>query len=56
MRYRAGHEDLLALKELVDSGKLTPVIDRHYPLSEVAEALAYVGTGGARGKVVIRIG
>ncbi len=48
-------ETLVALKELAESGKLTPVIDRQYPLSETADALRYLGTGRARGKVVIRI-
>jgi NADPH:quinone reductase-like Zn-dependent oxidoreductase len=45
--------DLVALAELVDSGKLTPVIDRSYPLVEVAEAMRYFERGHARGKVVI---
>ena len=52
---RGRHEDLVVLKELVESGKLSPVIDRQYPLSEVPDAVRYVGTGDARGKVVIRI-
>lgn len=52
---RVNHEDLVALKDLVDAGKLTPVIDRTYPLSEVAEAFRYFGTGRVRGKVVISI-
>jgi NADPH:quinone reductase-like Zn-dependent oxidoreductase len=47
--------DLLALKELIESGKLTPVIGRTYPLSETAQALEYVGKGHARGKVVISV-
>jgi NADPH:quinone reductase-like Zn-dependent oxidoreductase len=46
-------DDLLVLKELVESGKLTPVIDRTYPLSQAPEAIAYVEKGHARGKVVI---
>ncbi len=46
-------EDLTYLKGLVESGKLRPVIDRTYPLSEAREAVRYVGTGQARGKVVI---
>jgi NADPH:quinone reductase-like Zn-dependent oxidoreductase len=40
-------------KELLESGKVVPVIDRHYPLREAAEALRYLGAGHARGKVVI---
>lgn len=47
-------EDLLVLKELVEAGKLTPVIDRTYPLSEASQAIGHVGEGHARGKVVIR--
>ncbi|MGQ0600996.1 MAG: zinc-binding dehydrogenase, partial [Anaerolineales bacterium] len=46
-------EDFAVLKELLESGKVTPVIDRTYPLSETAEAMRYLGTGHARGKVVI---
>jgi len=52
---RARHEDLIVLKELVEAGKLSPVIDRQYPLSEVPDAVRYVGTRDARGKVVIRV-
>jgi len=46
-------DDLAYLMGLVESGKLRPVIDRTYPLSEAREAVRYVGTGQARGKVVI---
>lgn len=46
-------DDLVFLKELIEAGKLRPVIDRTYPLSEGAEAVRYVGTGQARAKVVI---
>jgi NADPH:quinone reductase-like Zn-dependent oxidoreductase len=46
-------EDLVALKELVGAGKVTPVIDRRYELSEVPEALRYQGEGHAQGKIVI---
>jgi NADPH:quinone reductase-like Zn-dependent oxidoreductase len=53
---RGRHEDLLVLKELAEAGKLSPVIDRTYPLSETANAIRYVGTRSARGKVVIRVG
>ena len=49
------HDDLLALKELAEAGKLRPVIDRQYPLTEAAEAVRYVGTGQARAKVVIDV-
>jgi NADPH:quinone reductase-like Zn-dependent oxidoreductase len=49
------HQDLLDLAELLETGRLTPVIDRTYPLSEAAEALRYVGAGHTRGKVVITV-
>src|SRR5215210_5508778 len=49
------HEDLLVLKELIESGKVTPVIDRTYPLAEVPEAMRYLEEGHARGKVVITV-
>jgi NADPH:quinone reductase-like Zn-dependent oxidoreductase len=52
---RENHEDLLVLKELVESGKITPVIDRAYPLSEAPEAIRYLEQGHARGKVVITV-
>ena len=48
-------EDLLFLKELAEAGKLRPVIDRQYPLSDTAGAVRYVGTGQARAKVVIDV-
>ncbi len=50
-----GHEDMIVLKELIESGKVTPVIDRMYPLSEVPEAIRYLEGGHARGKVVITV-
>jgi NADPH:quinone reductase-like Zn-dependent oxidoreductase len=46
-------EDLLALKELMEAGKVKPVIDRSYPLAEAAEAMRYLEKGHARGKVVV---
>jgi NADPH:quinone reductase-like Zn-dependent oxidoreductase len=49
-------ENLVALRELIESGKVTPVIDRTYPLSEVPEAIRYVAVEHARAKVVITVG
>jgi NADPH:quinone reductase-like Zn-dependent oxidoreductase len=46
---------LVVLKEFIEARKLTPVIDRTYPLSESAEAIRYLETGRARGKVVISV-
>jgi len=45
--------DLVYLRDLIESGKLRPAIDRTYPLSEAREAVRYVGSGQARAKVVI---
>ena len=47
---------LVLLKELIEAGKVTPVIDRTLPLSEVPDAIRYLETGQARGKVVITVG
>jgi len=46
-------KDLVFMKELLEAGKVVPVIDRCYPLSEVAEAIRYLEEGHAKGKVVI---
>ena len=48
-------KDLVALRELIEAGKVTPVIDRTYPLGEAPEAIRYLEAGHARGKVVIRV-
>jgi len=49
------HADLVVLKELIESGKVTPVVGRAYPLSEVPQAMGVVGDGHARGKVAITV-
>ena len=48
-------EDLVFIKELLEAGKVVPVIDRRYPLSETAEAIRYLEEGHAQGKVVITV-
>jgi NADPH:quinone reductase-like Zn-dependent oxidoreductase len=48
-------ENLVVLRELIEAGKVTPVIDRTYPLSETPQAIDHVGGGHARGKVVISV-
>ena len=48
-------EDLVVLKELIEAGKVTPVIDRTYPLNEAPEAIRYLEEGRARGKIVITV-
>jgi NADPH:quinone reductase-like Zn-dependent oxidoreductase len=49
------HQDLIVLTELLEAGKITPVIDRTYPLSEAPEAIRYLEQGHARGKIVITV-
>ncbi len=48
-------EDLESLKELIEAGKVTPVIDRTYPLSQAADAIRYLEQGHARGKIVVTV-
>ncbi len=52
---RPNQRDLVFMKELLESGKVVPVIDRRYPLIEVSEAMWYLEEGHARGKVVITV-
>jgi len=49
------HEDLVVLKELIEADKITPVMDRTYPLSETPDAFRYLEEDHARGKVVITV-
>ncbi len=53
MLAKPNQKDLVFIKELLEAGKVVPVIDRRYPLRETAEALRYLEEGHARGKVVI---
>jgi NADPH:quinone reductase-like Zn-dependent oxidoreductase len=46
-------KDLTVLRDLMEAGKVTPVIDRRYPLSEIEAAVGYLETGRARGKVIV---
>jgi NADPH:quinone reductase-like Zn-dependent oxidoreductase len=52
---RENHEDMLVLTELIEAGKVTPAIDRTYPLTEAAKAIRYLEQGHVRGKVVITV-
>jgi NADPH:quinone reductase-like Zn-dependent oxidoreductase len=52
---KASEENLAALRELAEAGKIVPVIDRTYPLKDVSEAIRYVETEHARAKVVITV-
>jgi NADPH:quinone reductase-like Zn-dependent oxidoreductase len=48
-------EDPLALNELIEAGKVRPVIDRTYPLIEAPDAIRYLAEGRPRGKIVITV-
>ena len=52
---KVNQKDLVYLKELLEAGKVVPVIDRRYPLRETAEAIQYLEEGHAQGKVVITV-
>ena len=52
---KANKKDLVFIKELLEAGKVVPVIDRQYPLRETAEAIRYLEAGHARGKVIITV-
>ena len=53
---KANKKDLILIKDLLEAGKVVPVIDRTYPLREAPEAIRYLEEGHARGKVVITVG
>jgi len=52
---RLDRKDMVLLKELLETGKIVPVLDKCYPLSKVAEAMRYFGEEHARGKVIIAV-
>jgi NADPH:quinone reductase-like Zn-dependent oxidoreductase len=52
---RPNLKDLIYITELCEAGKVTPVIDRRYPLSEVPDAIRYLGEGRTKGKVIITV-
>jgi NADPH:quinone reductase-like Zn-dependent oxidoreductase len=52
---RANQNDLFVMKELLEAGKVKPVIDKRYKLDEVPEAFKYFDEGHAQGKVVITV-
>jgi NADPH:quinone reductase-like Zn-dependent oxidoreductase len=47
--------DLVVLRDLLEAGKMTPVVERRYELSDIAEAFRYMGEGHAQGKLVITV-
>jgi NADPH:quinone reductase-like Zn-dependent oxidoreductase len=52
---KPNQKDLLFMKELLEADKVTPVIDRRFPLRDVPDAIRYVEAGHAKGKVVITV-
>lgn len=52
---QANQKDLLVIQELLESGSVKPVIDKRYPLNETADAIRYLETGHARGKVIVTV-
>jgi len=55
LAHKPNDKDLVFMKDLIESGKVIPVIDKYYPLNEVAEAVRYYGEGNPSGKVVISV-
>jgi NADPH:quinone reductase-like Zn-dependent oxidoreductase len=53
---KASTDDFNTLRELIEAGRLRPVIERTYPLDQIAEAIAYAATEGVSGKIVVRVG
>ncbi len=55
MLVKSSQKDLVFMQELLEEGKVVPVIDRHYPLNDVSQAIGYLEEGHARGKVIITV-
>lgn len=55
MLYRPNKEDLICIKELIEAGKVVPVVSKTFPLKDAAEAFRYYGAGHVSGKVVITV-
>jgi NADPH:quinone reductase-like Zn-dependent oxidoreductase len=55
MLYRPSKEDLICLKELIEAGKVVPVVSKIFPLNEAAEAFRFYGAGHVQGKIVITV-
>jgi NADPH:quinone reductase-like Zn-dependent oxidoreductase len=55
LMYRESQDLLLTLKELIEAGKVSPVLDRTYPLARAADAVRYLEQGHAAGKVVVTV-
>ena len=55
MLVKSNQQDLIFMKKLLEEGSVVPIIDRHYPLSEVPKAIRYLEEGHARGKVIITL-
>src|SRR6266567_4148252 len=53
--HKPNQKDLIFMKELIEAGKVTPVIDRRFPLRDVADAIRYLEAGHAQGKVIITV-
>ena len=52
---RESHDNLDAVRQLIETGQVTPIVDRTYPLAEVPDALRHLESGQARGKIAISI-
>ncbi len=55
MMVKSSQEDLILMKELIEAGKVVPVLDQRFPLSQVPDAIRYLEAGHAKGKVVISL-